>query len=483
MENTVSIPSFIQGELNESGNNIYEEFKDEEVKLKLKLFEPTSENLRQIVSNLRNEIQNSHNRTTKEIIEILGNVGERWKKSDQYKQCLELLPTIYNRPRLTVEGDLKTFEYFLRSDTLNLLINHEFEAYNILDKWIFDKGIWKRRQPHGLVFHNLAGNSPMVALSEIVGVLTKNVNLVKTASDDPLTPEKIAEVIFEEDKTLGRRLSVVYWKGEVDKKPNELYSVLFPTDFQESPIDAVTFWGSMYSVTTGKRIAAKAGIPVIEHGPKYSFDVIIEDQNLPENLYMEIVGRDIIPHEQEACNSSRVVFVKPLEKNGGIKIAKGLTDAFEKNQEMNPKKNEEFEYKKTMSLRFSYFPDKLEGKADVLVPRGGKVYWTVVYLNQERKLQRADLDACMRRFIIVKEVGNEDEIIDFIKENNLKKYIQRVGIYGTEHARTRLADQLTLYGADSITYTGMLSIKMPGETHDGFYNLPKFTRLCTMVER
>ncbi len=101
-------------------------------------------------------------------------------------------------------------------------------------------------QPRGVLYHNLAGNTFNVGLiSMFVGLLSKNVNIIKLPHEEPYFTVRLAQSIADINKKIGRELAVLYWKGS--------RSDIFDELFASGNIDCILCWGGLRSIEEIRR--------------------------------------------------------------------------------------------------------------------------------------------------------------------------------------------------------------------------------------
>ncbi len=467
-----SLPNYVQGKMKEEGTTyVLSENKRGKVVSRV----PSSEEVYQTIRGLKETQKSLENKyTIRELAEVIDSGGGSFFNTDRHQDVLSILEITTGRSREVLKEDLDKLREFMSKKYLDKMIeDSEGDYKGIFDRPVskFTDLVYRQRKPLGVVFHHLAGNSPMVTTSLVLGALTKNASIAKTGSGDPATSLYLADAINEADKQVGKSMAVFYWPAKVDGSLNDIYSVIFPTDPTECLIDGVACWGDEESVSTIKKLANHAGIKIIEHGPKYSLDVLLEvpRDGDAEKIFYNLLKDSVVSHDQGACISTRVVFVVGRD---GKKVAEALNNTFGRIEEEYP--NKSMSVGEVIGKRLQYVGNK---GVEIYTPPRNKPAWTVVYLPKDTELSLADVNACMNRFLIVKEVENLNEITEFIEKSNLKRYMQVCGVYPPEKLNeTEITDALWRAGFSKLSPVGEHSVFYPGASHDGMNDLVEFTK-------
>ncbi|OLS15061.1 MAG: acyl-CoA reductase [Promethearchaeota archaeon CR_4] len=431
----------------------------------------TADKIAPLVSRLKQNIDRAHKKPVDYYLDLLCEAGKRWRDPNNKfrKDAMRVLPSITRQSKALVNHELDQITSFLQRMTLEWILHEELGGKNHLDEWVDHGPLHLHRQPHGLVFHNLSGNAIIVpTISAAMGLLTKNVNLMKVSGDEPYFGIKFTESLRDIDPEIEDELAVAYWPGE----NNEIYDALF-----HAGVDAAVHWGSENSRLSIATIAAKYGTKIVIHGPKVSFEVIESPAKKDVKQLAHGVAIDIAEWDQNACLSPRFVFVKNGEltaKQFARELAKGMEDV---EQEL-PKGNiDAGQAADILNKRENYLLDfDIKGRGEVYSSQGTK--WTVIYSEDKPKLR--DINACFGRFIFLTSVKTLDEIIDFLGALHLKPQLQIMGYNGND---LDFVDAATLNGVSHITKPGQMGIHAPGSSHDGMFNLAQLTKVVTFQKK
>lgn len=447
------------------GNRIVKTFNN----IELELSSVGPEDVVNVAKKLKDREEIAHRRPITSYIKLLEELGKKWSNPNYgfRQEALEILPSITRQSKEMVEYELGLVSQVLNKRTLEGMVDNELGGKKYLDGWVNEGLVYNHRQPLGLIFHNLAGNAIIVPpLSLVYGLLTKNTNLLKVSSDEPYFGIRLVQSLKEIDKDVGEELSALYWPGS----NQETYENLF----RSSLINRGMHWGGEESRSSMAQVAAKYGVKLVEHGQKISWEVIESPRKKDvTRLAHDIISTDVVPWEQYACLSARLVFVKNGEVTAN-EFASELAKSMENVTKELPKgKTNAGQASSIVSNRQKYLLElELEGTGKLYESKGTD--WTVVY--SERKPTSQDINACVGRFIFVTPISSLNEVIDFIKKYNLKPYLQVLGYNGKDKG---FMDAATYNGFSLITRPGQMGIHAPGSSHDGIYNLAELTNVVT----
>jgi long-chain-fatty-acyl-CoA reductase len=145
------------------------------------------------------------------------------------------------------------------------LLRSELGSVHAMDEWQRNESVRQRAVPRGLVFHSLVGNIPVAGLYSVLrGLITRNSNLIKLPSRDPLSVYLFARCAVEAagDSPLAAGISTLYWPRE-HEYANRLVGMA----------DAACLWGSGEAISQ-VRPALKPSAPCMTFGPRRSCAVI-----------------------------------------------------------------------------------------------------------------------------------------------------------------------------------------------------------------
>jgi hypothetical protein len=200
-----------------------------------------------------------------------------------------------------------------RRSNLQFILQSAFNTGKVLDQFTtLGKRVDReyRALPVGLVAHWMAGNVPTLGfLSMIQGILTKNANLIKVASNQDDMLANLLQILGKTGKGKtysGRKLVesiavIRYDKAEF--KPGKAIS---------ASANARVFWGSDETVNLLRQLPATMNCRDLVFGNKTSFMAI--DRHVLEGNDFELLARrvaaDVSLFEQKACASPHTLFLE-----------------------------------------------------------------------------------------------------------------------------------------------------------------------------
>jgi hypothetical protein len=185
-----------------------------------------------------------------------------------------------------------------------------------------------RAFPRGLVVHWLAGNVPTLGfLSFLMGLLTKNANLIKLATGSPAFLAALLDQLAETavNGFSGRQLLHSVAVIRYDHGDKETGSAL------SSHADVRVMWGSDESIRKIKMLTAKPQVTDVAFPHRTSFMIIGEEFLGKENLgqLTRRIARDISVFEQSACASPHTILLLTGDQAKSVRFAESLKDALE----------------------------------------------------------------------------------------------------------------------------------------------------------
>jgi hypothetical protein len=218
-----------------------------------------------------------------------------------------------------------------RRSNLESILDSSFGNRGFLDKFVPGRSNSSkayRAFPRGLAVHWLAGNVPTLGfLSLIIGVLTKNANLIKVSSSSNKILSDFLNIlsIIKSDeskngKDLIRSIAVVRY----DRSRADIGETL------SKNADIRVIWGNDESVNTIRKLSSKIDAMDIVFPNKTSFMVV--GSSILENKNIKSLARriaiDISVFEQKACSSPHTLFIETDNDSILEILAKSLKKEF-----------------------------------------------------------------------------------------------------------------------------------------------------------
>lgn len=417
----------------------------------------TKENAENAIQELKRNLSNARSIPLRDTVALLDKCAHLWLNHEFSAKHVKMLSAITNQGQELVRTELDSIMKALLRENIEKLVRCELGNPDVLDKWISAEYGSVRREPRGIVFHNISGNAFIVPpVSIAMGLLSKNCNLVKVSKDEPYFAYAFAKSLYSIDPAVEKRLSVNYF----DSSESEIYDTII------KGCDCVLHWGGVESERFISSLCSKYRVKLVSHGAKISFEVIDELPSNPAQI-TDGVAADMIAWEQKACLSPRVLFINSkLDVDG---FAQSLSKSLNTLTKSFPK-----EYSTAWNSMKS-IQDRQLCIEKYGLASGVKIYssynadYSVLQIN--RMPEKEDVDRCFYRFIFVCPYHDSHEVEDWVRVN-IQPYLQTMGYSGTNK---EFLDNMAAMGVTAITKPGKMSLHEPGTSHDGYSNLTELT--------
>ncbi len=402
------------------------------------------------------------------IVEIFDKVANAWLDKDyKYRKvALDFLPSRIGFSREMIDQGIQTMCSLLSKEGMLVRLNADLGDKNYLNDWTYNKYFkgYVKAEPLGLLTHVSAGNVFVGGVDSLIqGLVSKNVNIMKMSTVDPVFPVLFAKSVRDFDDTgiLHKAMALVNWKGGTDSIENII----------KQECDAIVAYGGADTIRSYRR---NLGLhcKLIEYGPKYSFIMVDKDELKKVGMKnaAKLIARDAIMWEQSACSSPHTVYVE------GVDLAKQMMneigEAMDQWEEDIPQgtvyEDEAVEITKVHELAKV---QKAFGDGDYYLSKKGLS--TVVY-QSTTEFQVS----CHNRTIFVKAVDSLDEVPKIVAP--MGQFIQTVAILSNDLRAKKLATELALLGADRFVEIGKMAVRKHGTPHDGSKGLDELVRWVSL---
>ncbi|WP_326847136.1 acyl-CoA reductase [Streptomyces kaniharaensis] len=312
--------------------------------------------------------------------------------------------------------------------------------------------------PVGLLVHIAPGNAAAVApLSVIEGLLTGNLNVLKTSSGDTLLAQHLLAELAAADPTgaLARRIVVLRFSSA----RTEWLRLLC------EPADAVAVWGGEDAVRSVAGLVP-AGCRLVEWGHRISFAYLTRDA-WSDEATLDALAADVCRFEQQACSSPQVIYLD-TEEDGDVfgfaeRFAAHLADASAKlpRPELEPAEHAEI----TTTELIARLEEHL-GLTRVVAAEDRS--WRV--LADTRPALAA---SPLNRSVWVKPLPRTS-VMTVLRP--MRRYLQTAAIGGSRADVARLSQAMVAAGVLRVTPVGGMLDSYHGEPHDGVYALQRYSR-------
>ena len=409
------------------------------------------------------------------IIETLAKAGKLFEKGSGYrKAALAHLKGQISFSAPVIDKTLDVIPELLNKQGLNKRLNMELFLPYALEASVERRGYEGliRAMPKGVVLHVGAGNVFLGILdSLVIGLLTKNVNIVKLSSSGSNFINLFMDALKEVDErgALAASVAVLSWKGGSQ-------------GLEEAAlrhVNAVFVWGGYDAVQAYRRIAP-IDVRVEGFGPKTSVGVVFA--SCVDHEGMDNVARraslDASLWDQAACSSLHTLyFIAPAARHKAL-AADFLKHARKHFQalaaDLPPGRLSPDEMVEINKARQLARVDQALGNASY-ISSAPKTDWTVIY--EKDPVYRV---SPLNRVLYVKTVESLEEVRDRILP--LRGYIQTVGVGGSIE-RKRVMEVLGPAGIARVVRLGKMLEESNGSPHDGIFPMMSLVNWLPIEEK
>lgn len=451
VDNIVSAPFFVRGELMES-NDVIQRSRDLGVS-----FATPSIPFDRLVAP-RTEVPPLLNVPLSEIIDFLVLTGEKIRdpKNEFMAECIDRMCSTHVLPREVVGAQAMHAAAYLDRRRLMAEVEQNFPDPRVLDAWV-PKADFTGRKSFVRAFaprliHVLPGNSPGVAVKSIAqGAMVKAINLFKMSSSDPFTMVAILRIMAEidPDHPIVRSMSAAYWRGGDDAVERVLYRPQF--------FDKIVAWGGGDAINNVVKYLGP-GFQLVSFDPKTSISMVGREALADDvilDLVADLTSMDVMTLNQEACVASRFQFVEGTQAEVDrfcAALHKHIARRAAESGDVRPMAmdmKEEIESLMMMDDEYGVW-GKTDGKGLVI-----------------RSEEPVDFHPINKTANVVRV----DSLDDAVKWVNVAT--QTVGFYPFERMPV-YRDRLAAGGAQRVVHLGEAGPATIGNPHDAMYPLHRF---------
>ncbi len=312
--------------------------------------------------------------------------------------------------------------------------------------------------PVGVLGHVTSSNDAMLPFfSSVEGILTGNINIIKTATG----AHKVAMTMVEKLCEIDESLCPYFYVFPLSSKDEDLLKSMFAL------CNAIAVWGSD-AATSGVRKLAPAGVKIVEWGNRISFAYFTKKGYTKQAL--KGLAEDICVNDQQACSAPQMVYYEADSKEDLIQFSSELMEVLQEVSDRYPlhpvSQAEQAEL--TTQIQLCYM-DELMGQAKLFKGKGCRVF---TQYNSEL------CASPLFRTIIVKPIQRADLISNI---RPFRSYLQSVGLSCGRDEIAELSRLLLAGGANRITEPGLMMGGYTGEPHDGVYAMTNYLKRVSVI--
>ncbi|MBX9688300.1 MAG: hypothetical protein K2X27_16445 [Candidatus Obscuribacterales bacterium] len=382
------------------------------------------------------------------------------EKSSDY-QCLnECLKNGFSMEEKERAKELKELAAFLKRSDLEAKLIAELGAVNPFNfsRSDFRKNNFEKWAPLGFLVHIAPTNAYSAgAWSLLEGLISGNVNFLKTGGSDQLFAQLFLKLLIEKDETdsIAARIFACRISSSEQAK---LKAIL-------KNADAVIVWGDEGAIS-GVRAISPPHARFIEWGPKISF-AYFASESLNDKESLQGLAREICRMEQQACSSPQCVFVElesPADLRAfGERLAVELAEASKLIAPREASAEEQAEISLVLELCRQ---ESCLDLSEIIEDENGK--WRIM-IEYSSRLKASPL----YRSIWLKPIRRK-EVLETLRP--FRHFLQTAGLAAGRESLFELSELLTQSGVLRLTACGEMLESYSGEPHDGVFALQRYTR-------
>jgi phenylacetate-coenzyme A ligase PaaK-like adenylate-forming protein len=381
-----------------------------------------------------------------------------------YQSLAKCLHDGFGMTEAEVAHDLAEMSEFLGRTDLEKKVVRELgitEPFNF-SRPDYRANIFERWAPLGFLVHIAPTNAFSVgAWTVIEGLLTGNVNFLKTGGSDELFAQLFLKHLIDHDPsgTVAPRVMAC----KIPSRDQELLKQIL------SYADGIAAWGDEAAIE-GVRSLAPPMARFVDWGPKISFAYFDRDSLDDERKSAEAIAelaRECCRLEQQACSSPQCVYVETEDRQTIVQFANRLASAMQTVSPTVPRRepdlHEQAEITSVVELC------KQEACLDLThVIEAPDLTWRVL-VDYASSLRASPLF----RTIWVKPIARE-KVVQTLRP--IRSYLQTVGLKCKLANVAPISDALIQAGVLRITRIGKMLDSYSGEPHDGVYALQRYSK-------
>jgi phenylacetate-CoA ligase len=391
--------------------------------------------------------------TIDKIVTLLDKFSHLWTPgSALFEKAIGALAEESGLKESEVRSTLCILPKILKRESLEARLRAEFLLPEVLDN--FTKlpmgSSLVKASPRGVTLHITAGNVFLSSIdSLIMGLITKNISLVKVSRQNTFFPFYFAHALrdFDEKKVLSDKFAILYWRGGDEATES----------FLKKKVDTIVAWGGEEMVRNYQRDLGES-VKFLDFGPKISLQFIslkgLMDKDISK--VAKAIVSDIIPWNQGACASAQNLFVQ--EGIDTAKLMQSIDDAFNS----APERGDLSEDESVEILKERYralYSQLMDGG----MAHQGQEH--LLHFESNKFLRPSPLG----RTLIVKPFRDVEDLYQHLKP--FSYYLQSAAYLLGEDEKNEYLQLLSLSGLKRFAPVGTLTWGMDGAPHDGRFVL------------
>jgi phenylacetate-coenzyme A ligase PaaK-like adenylate-forming protein len=393
------------------------------------------------------------------IIHVLDQLSQAWIAPSPFlKEAREYLISANVFSEKIIDETLAIIPQLLNKHSVSKRLEAEFRNLACFDEFASVENFKGKVtiNARGILTHITAGNVFVSFIdSWLMGIITKNINIIKLSSHNTVFPEIFYRSLksVDHDNLLVDKFCLLEWRGGDQAIENVVK--------QQS--DTIIAWGGEEMVEN-YRLNLSLKTKLIDYGPKISFQLLTE-QGL-KNANLDIVAKKIVQEiaawDQQACASPQNLYYP-----SSFSIHTLMQKVAQQFQTLDfdisrPSSDEQVERLKEIALA-EYHAANNEGYC-----LSGNNF----ILHQEKDLNLRP--SPLYRSLIFKPYDNLEQLYTMLEHYSF--YLQSCSVLLGLQEQSSVLRQLAQCGIARIAKLGDLMLGMEGAPHDGRYGLTELVR-------
>ena len=409
-----------------------------------------------IISSLRRARRDLATLETKELVAILGAVGERFAQGPDDRCAAEVTANSELSPAMA-KAVLRGMAQSWTASALDRLVRAEFRHPGVLDGFVAEHGRGIRAASPGVSVHFGAGSVPGVTVTSMIrALLVRSPVLVKPGAGDTALTVRFARALHRADHRLAAAVAVLYWPGGTAASADWEREVLTRAD------QVVVYGGS--GTIESLRARTPAATRLIEHPHRVGV-AIVDPRSAP--AAPEDAARAVAMFDQKGCVSTHLILLlgsRPEARRWCGQLAERLT-ALGTSLPPAPASPGELsavhQFRGRLAVRSAASED-----IEIWSPEGPG--WTVALAGGDV------FEPVGSRTAWVVPVGDQAACLDVLAP--LSPVLQTVGLAGLPTDESGLVEDLIALGATRIVPLDQVPFPDPEWFHDGRRPLGELVR-------
>ncbi len=398
---------------------------------------------------------------------VLDRLQERWSDPNYERRIRlqKILPHELNFSSEMVDLGLSRVALILNSEVLHKKVETELGSIPRHSEFKIQaqSATALKWEPLGTLFHVLAGNGFLGALSSLLeGLLTSNINILKLAQGKSSFMAEFIESLEEVDSdgVIYKNIAVV----QVPSSDKETLNVF------KKNADGIVVWGGEAAIQA-YRHDLPARTRLIGFGPKLSFAYVsrLGLSNMGTTSAADALALEISTWDQSACTAPQFCYVEGLE--GARSFLKELEKSMLRmNNELPPGPASEAAASEIQKWRGLALVEESLDQGQLRASTDDLSYSLILSHDKQ------PLPSPLHRTIRVIPVEGPQDVVAEISD--ISGYLQTLGLYSCSSEFAELSLLFSKAGVLRVLELGKMSFGEVDDPHDGAYDLPQFMKLC-----